>query len=662
MWKIQKLMLNLLLLSCLVACSSRSNVASLLNEAEAYMIEKPDSSLVLLDSIKHIGELSEEQNALWCLLHTIAMDKLNIAHVSDSLIQISVNYYADRDRADRKMQSYYYCGRVYQDLNDAVQAQSYYLKAEDIGKDSKDYPLLGRLYANLGALYTFQELNQLALECELKALYCFNQISDSVAQSKVLTNIARTYICETQLDSAVYYYSKALSYTAEDHNPYIMNELAETYCQMGNYTKALQYAKDAYSQMETTNDSCLVSFTLGNVYRGLGEVDSAYSYYMFCLRSSNIYTLEGSYYALGQLKKDQDDFSNYVLFQEKYEMLNDSIERQNHKEILAKIQSLYDYHQIEKKKEYFRHEADRKTLRLYQICLIGGGVFILLGIFIAYIFTIHRRKEERINQTLRIREQEYRKSQQYLKDKEEAMIRLKEQFESEQQKQEETVCSLSEQLDSERQNRDTIVARLHKQFEIEQQKKEEIVTSLSRQLESERQNKELKTQLEMELQKRAEVEDCLRKQLEQELQKKDETEKRMELILTISNESRNEKVLLDKKDISREVLLFRASKEYIGLCSDWTKIDKEKWSILIDLIDHLLCNDFTYRIKSLYPGISGFELQICYLVKLEIPVKRMAYLLCVTSQTISLNRKRLYSKLTGKKGSSKDFDSFIQKF
>lgn len=626
MWKIQKLMLNLLLLFCLVACSSRSNVASLLNEAEAYMIEKPNSSLLLLDSIKHIGELSEEQNALWCLLHTIAMDKLCIAHVSDSLIQISVNYYADRDRADRKMQSYYYCGRVYQDLNDAVQAQSYYLKAADIGKDSKDYLLLGRLYANLGALYTFQELNQLALECELKALYCFNQTSDSVAQSKVLTNIARTYICENQLDSAVYYYSKALSYTAEDHNPYIMNELAETYCQMGNYTKALQYAKDAYSQMETTNDSSLVSFTLGNVYRGLGQVDSAYSYYMFCLRSSNIYTLEGSYYALGQLKKDQDDFSNYVLFQEKYEMLNDSIERQNHKEILAKIQSLYDYHQIEKKKEYFRHEADRKTLRLYQICLIGSGVFILLGIFIAYIFTIHRKKEERINQTLRIREQEYRKSQQYLKDKEEAMIRLKEQFESEQQKQEETVRSLSEQL------------------------------------ESERQNKELKTQLEMELQKRAEVEDCLRKQLEQELQKKDETEKRMELILTISNESRNEKVLLDKNDISREVLLFRASKEYIGLCSDWTKIDKEKWSILIDLIDHLLYNDFTYRIKSLYPGISGFELQICYLVKLEIPVKRMAYLLCVTSQTISLNRKRLYSKLTGKKGSSKDFDSFIQEF
>lgn len=482
------------------------------------------------------------------------------------------------------------------------------------------------MYANLGALYTFQELNQLALECELKALYCFNQTSDSVAQSKVLTNIARAYICETQLDSAVYYYSKALSYTAEDHNPYIMNELAETYCQMGNYTKALQYAKDAYSQMETTNDSCLVSFTLGNVYRGLGQVDSAYRFYTFCLRSSNIYTLEGSYYALGQLKKDQDDFRNYVLFQEKYEMLNDSIERQNHKEILAKIQSLYDYRQIEKKKEYFRHEADRKTLRLYQICLIGSGVFILLGIFIAYIFTIHRKKEERINQTLRIREQEYRKSQQYLKDKEEAMIRLKEQFESEQQKQEETVRSLSEQL------------------------------------ESERQNKELKAQLEMELQKRAEVEDCLRKQLEQELQKKDETEKRMELILTISNESRNEKVLLDKNDITREVLLFRASKEYIGLCSDWTKIDKEKWSILIDLIDHLLYKDFTYRIKSLYPGISGFELQICYLVKLEIPVKRMAYLLCVTSQTISLNRKRLYSKLTGEKGSSKDFDSFIQEF
>lgn len=646
MWKIQKLMLNLLLLSCLVACSSRSNVASLLNDAEVCMNEKPNSSLVLLDSIKHIGELSEEQNALWCLLHTIAMDKLSIAHASDSLIQISVNYYADRDRADRKMQSYYYCGRVYQDLNDAVQAQSYYLKAEDIGKDSKDYPLLGRLYGNLGALYTFQELNQLALECELKALYCFNQTSESVAQSKVLTNIARAYICETQLDSAVYYYSKALSYTAEDHNPYIMNELAEAYCQMGDYTKALQYAKDAYNQMETTNDSCLVSFTLGNVYRGLGQVDSAYSYYMFCLRSSNIYTLEGSYYALGQLKKDQNDFSNYVLFQEKYEMLNDSIERQNHKEILAKIQSLYDYHQIEKKKEYFRHEADRKTLRLYQICLIGGGVFILLGIFIAYIFTIHRNKEERINQTLRIREQEYRKSQQYLKDKEEAMIRLKEQFELEKQKEEDLVNSLGRQLDLERKKKEDIVVRLHKQLELEQQKKVEI-------------EDQLRSQLEIELQKKAEVVESLGKQLEQEQQKKVEMEKRMELMLAISYNNESTKVLLEKADITKEEILFRNSKEYIGLCNDWTKMDKEKWSVLIDLIDHLLYIDFTHRLRFLYPSISEFELQICYLVKLKIPVKRIACLLSSTSQTISINRNRLYTKITGDKGSSKDFDSFI---
>lgn len=84
--EILKQILNFLLLLCLVACSGRSDVTHLLNEVEMYMNEKTDSALYLLDSIIQPEDLSREQNALWCLLHTQAQDKNRIEHTSDSLI------------------------------------------------------------------------------------------------------------------------------------------------------------------------------------------------------------------------------------------------------------------------------------------------------------------------------------------------------------------------------------------------------------------------------------------------------------------------------------------------------------------------------------------------------------------------------------------------
>lgn len=649
MKKILNPILNFLLLLCLVACSSRTNITPLLSEAEEYMNEKPDSAYLLLMQVESPDLLPKDQNALWCLLYTQAMDKLALPHTSDSLIQVAVDYFENTSLMNRKTQAYYYCGRVFQDLGDALQAQSYYLKAEEAGNDLEDHSLLGRLYANLGTLYTYQDLYQLALGYEKKALFHFEQTSDSVSQSMVLKNIARIYVCENYPDSAVCYYSKALSCTSNAHSLYIMNELATAYNQLGNYKKALLYAKKAYTQLKTTNDTCQVNFTLGNVFKGLGQIDSAHLYFTHCLNSSNIYTLEGAYYALGQLEKAQNHLENYAFFQEQYEVLNDSVKLKNHKEILTKAQGLYDYQQVEKKKEQYRQVADRKALHLYQISLIGGGVLILLIVFIVYIYFIHRKKEDQLNQSLRVEEQKYRTSLQYLKDKEEAIIRLKEQYELEQHKKEEIVTELERKLDLEQQKKDEIVFLLHNQLELEQQKKIEI-------------EEQLKSDLEIEIRSRIEAEKQLINQIEIEKRRKAEIEKRLELSLAMINESKNRKSLYESINMSQEETLFRDSDDYIGLYSDWTKMNKERWAILIDRIDHLLYKDFTHRLKFLYPNISEYELQICYLVKLNIPIKRIAFLLSTTSQTISVNRRRLYTKLTGKSGSSKDFDLFLSDF
>lgn len=58
MMKDPKLILNLLFFFCLVACGDGTSVSPLLIEAEKYMNERPDSALLLLDSIAHPENLS----------------------------------------------------------------------------------------------------------------------------------------------------------------------------------------------------------------------------------------------------------------------------------------------------------------------------------------------------------------------------------------------------------------------------------------------------------------------------------------------------------------------------------------------------------------------------------------------------------------------------
>ena len=82
------------------------------------------------------------------------------------------------------------------------------------------------------------------------------------------------------------------------------------------------------------------------------------------------------------------------------------------------------------------------------------------------------------------------------------------------------------------------------------------------------------------------------------------------------------------------------------------------WQELQSIVDETYAN-FTDRLKELYPQISEKELQVCLLIKIGITPVQMASVLLTSKQNISSLRARLYTKLSGGKGSSKECDSLI---
>ena len=554
--------LLLVLLGFVFFGSKKGEVTALLRVAEKSIEKEPGKTLILLDSIQQVEKLSEQQQALWCLLYTSVLDRKQIKHTSDSLIQIAVSYYEKNDLPERKMQAYYYYGIVLQDLNDAIQAQDYYLRAYKLGIELERYVFLGRICANWGTLYTYQELCSQASHFQQKAVSYLEKNRDTVRLSLVFRDMARIHLNEHRLDSAVVNYTKALKYTSDVHKFCMFNELTGAYARMGDYEKGVSCAHMAYDRAETVEDSCLVSLALGSLYLRMGKKDSAYHYLSFCRQSTNPYTLKDLYLYLAQFEKSRHNWPTYAFYQEQYNVFRDSIDNLTKMETLARLQRLYDYREIEKKKEYYRQESDRKTGKLYKLSLGGVGCLLFVVCIIFYLWKERKKKEEQLNQSLRRKEQKYLNSQQYLEERNAVMAQLEQQYEA-------VVAQLSEQS------------------------------------------------------------------------------------------SRFTTSVQEKINSSHP---FFTSELYRGVYAEWKKLDEVQWAEVIKMIDHILYKDFTGKIRMLYPRISELDLNVCYLVKLEIPVGRIAVLLSVNSQAISNKRKRLYEKLTQEKGSAQDFDKFIKTF
>ena len=533
--------LLLVLLGFVFFGSKKGEVTALLRVAEKSIEKEPDKALILLDSIQQMEELSEQQQALWCLLYTSVLDRKQIKHTSDSLIQIAVSYYEKNDLPERKMQAYYYYGIVLQDLNDAIQAQDYYLRAYKLGIELERYVFLGRICANLGTLYTYQELCSQASHFQQKAVSYFEKNRDTVRLSLVFRDMARIHLNEHRLDSAVVNYTKALKYTSDVHKFCMFNELTGAYARMGDYEKGVSCAHMAYDRAETVEDSCLVSLALGSLYLRMGKKDSAYHYLSFCRQSTDPYTLKDLYLYLAQFEKSRHNWPTYAFYQEQYNVFRDSIDNLTKMETLARLQRLYDYREIEKKKEYYRQESDRKTGKLYKLSLGGVGCLLFVVCIIFYLWKERKKKEEQLNQSLRRKEQQYLNSQQYLEERNAVMAQLEQQYEA-------VVAQLSEQS------------------------------------------------------------------------------------------SRFTTSVQEKINSSHP---FFTSELYRGVYAEWKKLDEVQWAEVIKMIDHILYKDFTGKIRMLYPRISELDLNVCYLVKLEIPVGRIAVLLSVNSQAISNKRKRL---------------------
>ena len=92
--------------------------------------------------------------------------------------------------------------------------------------------------------------------------------------------------------------------------------------------------------------------------------------------------------------------------------------------------------------------------------------------------------------------------------------------------------------------------------------------------------------------------------------------------------------------------------------SEELRVTQEDWADLQSYISE----QFPKLIPALYekvPKLTEIELQISMLVKINVSITDIAYLVNRTKQAITVSRARLYKKITGEEGTADQFDNWI---
>ena len=372
------------------------------------MLDRLRDSLSLFD---------EEQRMYYDLLNLKVNDKMYVRHTSDSLIKRITAFYETYGDRDKLLESYYYMGRVYRDLNDAPEALKYFQKALDVAGDTRKYRLLSNVYSQMGMLYDYQNVYEEAIRMHEKAAEYELLEGDSTSLSLVLRDIARVYDMVDKNDSALLYFQKAAIIANETGNRHrysgILTELGDLYRELGMYDKALECLFESLKDSVGRNMYPTYS-VLGNTYLELNKLDSADYYLRKCLDSPNLHVRDAIYEYLSLLYERRLNYREAIRYVRLGQQVQDSIRKITDSEEIRKMTSLYNYQKRETENLRLKGENDRMQIRIYRILSLFG---LGLSITLLFIYRLKRQKERLARQfeaLQREKQEQYERSFQYV--------------------------------------------------------------------------------------------------------------------------------------------------------------------------------------------------------------------------------------------------------
>ena len=334
----------LLLLACTACYRSTRHVTEHLSQAEGLIWAAPDSALHILESISTSRHLTGKEQADYALLLSLAQYRCYIPVSSDSLINLAIEYYKDKNDADKKGAAFYVKGCILEEYTkDIPNALLAYKEAEMCIPDMNEKRYVARIYSSLGYINKKSFHFDPAKEYYQKALQANIDGKDTVAYASNLLNLSTLYYTLHQADSANRCINTLIdiadSLNDLDLQVKIYNNIANRKIFEKNYAEAEKYLIHAI-RLSSPHFPDKLSLGLANLYAYTGQKEKADSLFTHLLSCPDLLVRSNSYldllnYFLASHPQEHSYLNHYIA-------LTDSIYKENRAEEVGKIQQKYD--------------------------------------------------------------------------------------------------------------------------------------------------------------------------------------------------------------------------------------------------------------------------------------------------------------------------------
>lgn len=367
----------LLLLACTACYRSTRHVTEHLSQAEGLIWAAPDSALHILESISTSRHLTGKEQADYALLLSLAQYRCYIPVSSDSLINLAIEYYKDKNDADKKGAAFYVKGCILEEYTkDIPNALLAYKEAEMCIPDMNEKRYVARIYSSLGYINKKSFHFEPAKEYYQKAVQANIDGKDTVAYASNLLNLSTLYYTLHQADSANRCINTLIdiadSLNDLDLQVKIYNNIANRKIFEKNYAEAEKYLIHAI-RLSSPHFPDKLSLGLANLYVYTGQKEKADSLFTHLLSCPDLLVRSNSYldllnYFLTSHPKERSYLNHYIT-------LTDSIYKENRAEEVGKIQQKYD-------NEVLARTNDQLYFRWILTSVVGSLICIIAVTFL----------------------------------------------------------------------------------------------------------------------------------------------------------------------------------------------------------------------------------------------------------------------------------------
>lgn len=600
-------------LICFLSCGDTKvmrNVAT----ADSLTEVNQQEAVRFIDSVARADKgMSRNGRMKLLLLRMKALNKLDCPLDTDTLASL-VKYFDRHGSANDRMLANYILGCYYIGKGNSPEAMRYlHLAAEaaDTTDAGCDWRTLHKVHVHTAlqlmaknALTDAMTENALALKFAMAAKDTLNAIITLEQRSNIYLNQgqdAKAFDIRSKL------YGMYKNHGYDKEAAISVWPLVSMLAKRGN----LAAAKRCIGIFE--KESGLID-SIGNIEKGreayyvdkgiymfkLNKIDSAEYYFRKCLGNTNShFNCKDSYEGLEDVYKKRHIPDSVAKYAELARITTDSMYAEMNTTHLQQMRAMYNYNEYKLSAEVYKRKALSARLTTIIIALVVSILAICVAIYI-------RKKR-------RARRMEVIKYERSIDELEKARLEL---YTVNEKQQAEMARMIKEKTD-----------------EIERQRKtdESYIHELKR---SRDELHDLSERQKAEFNRLIEAKDAQIDQLYQEKQKYEKVKTRMDNI----NKYSDKPIVKQLKHHAKH---------------DFTPMTKEEIS----------------RLKELFAGEEGFskidnivneyEYQVCMLIRTGFTPSDICILMNSSKSSIANVRKKLYKKLTGRNGSSKDFDAYI---